>query len=262
MMSRQATKVRLGVAFALAVGGILFPPFPLAAQERPPLSEELRRAFEDGGVAAAEARYQEILENEGDAYEFDTEATIVLGTEYAQSGNMEAAQAFFAIGSQMAVDAFQSSSTGVQLNAMMDSARLAEAERTGSTSAVVGETARSRPPDFGPPRDDLDRFFGLYRDPTTDRDLFVVNTCDGHLLFGPVWADVAPYQMRSEGDTRFVQGWMSEFQTVAYHLDFEVGPSGAATAVTHNVTDDDSSVRWARAGDLPEEWQECVTFGR
>jgi hypothetical protein len=265
----------LSLALALA------PALPASAQEKPPLSEEIRKAFEEGGVEAAEARYREILEGERDAWEFDAEAMMAIGSEYAQAGNMEGVQAFYTIGSQMAMAEFQSSDAGARFNAMMDSVTRGDEDRGGSedqvridqavasseadgaaVSAAAGEVVAAGSPDQGFPRDDLDRFFGLYRDPnppgTANRDLFVTRTCNGRLAIGAMWGDVAPYVMRSEGDTRFTQIWVSEFEPVPHQLDFELGPAGRATAVTHNVTAEYTFERWARVGDLPDGYEDCL----
>jgi|GEM_PF-1684759 len=242
---------------------------PASAQEQPLLSEEIRRVFEEDGREAAEARYKEILEGEADAYEFDTQAMMVIGSEYAQAGNMEGVQAFYTIGSQMAVADFQTTGTGVQFNAMMDSVRQADTGQLvvggqGDAAAVAsaGGTMVGGP-DTGAPRDDLARFFGLYRDPSppgsADHDIMVSQTCDGRLAFAAMWGDVAPWVMRSEGDARFVQIWVNDFQTAPYELDFELGADARPTSVRHNLTAEYTFERWARAGDLPEGNTDCLS---
>ena len=53
---------------------------------------------------------------------------------------------------------------------------------------------------------DLERFTGLYSDPeesNENRKLWVMVSCDGQLVSGALWGDVAPWWMKSEGDNVF-----------------------------------------------------------
>ena len=262
MLERStATGIRMvgpAVLFAcalLSAGGV-------AAQDRPLLSEEIRAAYEEGGVSRARARYQVIVEGESDAYEFDTQGMLTLAAEYAQASDVEASQAISMLAYEIAMAQFQGSDAGARMAAMLDSARQADEAREEEARTARAGAGPTVPLDRGAPRDDLARFFGLYGDPdagnAANRQLFVTETCDGRLAFSGMWGDVAPFIMRSEGDTRFDQIVVSDFQAVAYRLDFEVGADGRAAALTHNLTADSSIERWPRDGDLPDGWEDCL----
>jgi hypothetical protein len=236
------------LAWALALGSL-----PLAAQDKPLLSEELRAAYQQGGAERVQQRYQEIVVGGRDAYQLDAEGVVALAAQYAQAGDAEAAQVFSLLGYELAMAKFEGSGMAAQLNAMLDSARREDEARAAKEVA----------PDPGPARDDLARFFGLYRDPdpggAANRELFVTETCDGHLVFSGMWGNVAPFVMRSESDTRFVQISVDrEYQPQAYQLDFEIGPDGRMAAMSHNLTAGFSFERWPRSGDLPDGWEECI----
>jgi hypothetical protein len=104
-------------------------------------------------------------------------------------------------------------------------------------------------------RSDLTRFQGVYGvrpQSATPRNLFVTQSCSGQLVAGAMWGDASNWWMTPVSDTEFEMS--SSFMSV--HLEFEVGPDGAATALRHDVDGLPSPL--TRLGPLPDEWGECV----
>ena len=118
---------------------------------------------------------------------------------------------------------------------------------------------------LGEPRDDLERFYGLYGDDShPGRDFFVAparrnpdareQIPSGYLMVGAMWGDVAPWYMKSIGDTRFEQQWVGQFsepKTVA----FEAEPGEQATAMQFESGVFAERRRLERLGDLPEKFK-------
>jgi len=140
----------------------------------------------------------------------------------------------------------------------------AETEMTRDETAPQASKAPPRSPaaGLGEPRDDLERFHGLYELPDRPgRQLFVARARDangegdfpdGYIMIGAMWGDAANWYMISQGDTTFQQGWVNagmEPVTVS----FETGPDGRATAMAIQSAFMDHD-RMERVGDLPEGW--------
>ncbi len=129
--------------------------------------------------------------------------------------------------------------------------------REGSRPII---TRNSGMRDRGPSRKDLARFYGIYGDPKNEdgmgQKFFVYETCDGRLLFGGTWGDVAPWVFRSVSDTVFES--LPAGGIGRERLTFQVGWNGKAHAVAHTL-------KWKKSplillGDLPDEIKErkCV----
>lgn len=137
----------------------------------------------------------------------------------------------------------------------------------GEADAGAGEVRASDQPEefaLGAPRDDLQRFYGVYGDPDNPgRDFFVAaaelppgsdrELPEGYLMIGAMWGDVAPWYMRSVSDTRFEQQWVGDFGR-AKIVEFEPGDGGQAQALTFETVFDDRG-RLQRLSDLPERWR-------
>lgn len=105
-----------------------------------------------------------------------------------------------------------------------------------------GSLARSREAaGRDPGRANLARFHGVYGNPdgqndrTAPRNFFVAESCDGSLEFGAMWGDVAPWTLRSESATVFVQARAPKHEAVALRLEFAIGADRRASSVTHNL---------------------------
>lgn len=135
---------------------------------------------------------------------------------------------------------------------------------TGTLSpATISAQAASEHPELGAPRDDLERFFGVYGEPDGRRNFFVAEARSqpdardpvpsGYLMIGAMWGDAAPWYMKALEETRFEQAWVGEYQPEPLTVVFELGPDGRAVALRFETLFDDRG-RLERVGDLPEGW--------
>lgn len=120
---------------------------------------------------------------------------------------------------------------------------------------------------LGRPRDDLDRFYGVYGDAAhPGRDFFVTQAKrpayaeqappipPGYLMIGAMWGDVAPWYMKSISETEFEQAWVPDYAPEPIEVRFEIGEEGLVVAMEFQTVFDDRG-RLQRLGDLPEEWR-------
>lgn len=145
-----------------------------------------------------------------------------------------------------------------------DEAPAPAAEVSGATqqeTATAQQEENAYP--LGTPRNDLDRFYGVYGDPDNPgRDFFVAparrnpdareQIPEGYLMIGAMWGDVAPWYMQSRSDTRFEQQWVNP-HSEAIVAAFELGEDDAAVALTFNTVFAERG-RLERLRDLPEKW--------
>lgn len=129
--------------------------------------------------------------------------------------------------------------------------------------AAISTAAAQNAPDRGEPRDDIDRFTGLYRaeGEAEHRTWFVAEAQDphaetaippGYLMIGASWGDVAPWYMTSVGDTTFARPAYNEWNPDIV-VEFVSGPDGRARA--YDITyGDEPTRRIERVGDLPEDF--------
>lgn len=171
-----------------------------------------------------------------------------------------------ACGAQCAV---QWSQCDRDASADTDTGRPASEDGSTGSSAAQGDAAAGAATSqdeggfyLGEPRDDLERFYGVYGDGDSGRNFFVApaeyakwvekTMPPGYLMIGAMWGDVAPWYMKSVSDTRFEQqrpGPGGEAVVAEFALD----DAGRATAITFQTVFDDRG-RLQRLGDLPEGW--------
>jgi hypothetical protein len=221
----------------------------------PPLSTEVARLIESEGVDAARERFTQLWEDGAADYEPDVNKLADLGSRYLQEGNLEAGMAVMEMVSIISL---------AELDAALQSqaALMAEMEAAAaeiaaeSEVAASGNTAAAPPvpeaPDRGPAREDLQRLIGIYAsDEAPRRELFVTQTCNGFLVAGPLWADTAPWGLRSEGATAF------SFQQggLQFQLEFATGNDSTAQQLSHTIRGLASPMQ--RRGPLPGDWPRC-----
>jgi hypothetical protein len=234
---------------------VLFNPLTATAQNNPPLSEEIRHVLDSKGVEAAKARFAEIFPAKQEQYTLDPEVFAKLGSEYMQAGDMEAGGALLemmgAITQAMVEEALADQPEIAEKLEEMKA--MSETLPTGaSTESKADDSADDQEDDdfdFGPGRDDLEQFTGIYDDPENDdelRRLWVRVSCDGHLVVGALWGDVAPWIMRSTGKMSF------NYQDAWQQLSLEFN---GAKQMTHNL--DYLSNPLERVGPLPSKWDSC-----
>lgn len=145
------------------------------------------------------------------------------------------------------------------------------AETVEEAAAAAGGGAASETEEgghyLGEPRDDIDRFFGLYGE-EGGRQFFVTEAKrpayaerapeipPGYLAIGAMWGDVAPMHLKSLADNRFEEVDRSDFAAEEPSVaEFEIGPDGDAVALTFTSGIFSDYGRLERAGDLPEKFQ-------
>ncbi len=226
---------------------------PARAQqsEKPLLSQEVRSVLERDGAEAATERFNQLFPAEKDKYDVDQKGFGELAAESMQRGDFATGQAVM----QM-------------LNTIVE-AQLAELQIQMPSKPAVPESKKDRPAsgkkpsaesqtstlDLGPARTDLERFTGVYGTPEDEKEgrtLFVAESCDGHLVAGPMWADTSPWWMKSTSDTAFDFRWDETF----VHMEFALAPDGRATSMNHDLDFMESPL--PRVGPLPEGWRDCV----
>lgn len=142
----------------------------------------------------------------------------------------------------------------------------------GSVSPATGNEATSGGDDadnqadasfpLGEPRDDLERFYGVYGDGESGRDFFVTaakrppgaekEIPPGYLMIGAMWGDLAPWYMKSVSETRFEQQWVNPGGEPIV-AGFELDDRGDARAIVFETVFDDRGTL-KRLRDLPEGW--------
>lgn len=212
---------------------------PVSAQEqvkKPLLSEALKEALAKDPLDEVEKRFMEALASDDPAYELDAEAVNALGLQYMESGQTQKGVLVVGIAARAAQIVAMASFPQGMLEAMAarDSAERKGEEEQASRRTEEELTQERAAASLGPPRDDLERFHGLFANPDDgpQRAIFLVRDCDGHLVTGPMWADVAPWTLRSVGDTEFV--YDGDSFTGPFRLVISVGPDGKAVSVKHD----------------------------
>ena len=250
---------------ALLAAWLIALPTALAGQPsaKPLLSKEIHAVFQQRGAAAARERYEVIEAKHQDDYLFDLQGLMEIASGYSRAGDVESAHIMFGIAQRVSALEMKRSPVLGGIAAMLDSA--AREDSANAAAEAKQPARRAAPVDLGPPRTDLARFFGVYGDPAqqkTPRNVFVTRTCDGRLMFGAMWGDVAPWTMRSLGDRRFVQAWKTYEDEELIRLEFHLGDARKAAALTHTLTFGKGPARVQRLGDLPEGWEQCISYER
>jgi hypothetical protein len=104
-------------------------------------------------------------------------------------------------------------------------------------------------------RNDLERFTGLYGDPeekNENRRLWVMVSCDGYLVSGALWGDVAPWWMKSEADNIFT--YADSFFKL--RMEFKTDEDGKAIRMIHDLSFLKTPLE--RLGPIPEDWEPCL----
>jgi hypothetical protein len=102
---------------------------------------------------------------------------------------------------------------------------------------------------------DLERFSGLYGDPEESneyRKLWVMVSCDGQLVSGALWGDVAPWWMTAEGNNIFT--YADSFFKL--RVEFETDEEGKAIRMIHDLSFLKTPLE--KLGPIPEDWDPCL----
>lgn len=221
-----------------------------------PLSTEVARLIETQGVGAAREWFTQLWQDGAADYEPDVDKLADLGSRYLQEGNLEAGMAVMemvSIISLAELDAALQSQAALVAEMEAAAAEIAAEKGAEADATVTAAAPESAAPERGPAREDLQRFTGLYAsEESPDRELFVTRTCNGFLVAGPLWADTAPWGLRSEGDTVF--GFQQS--GLQFRLEFATNDDGTALQLSHTIRGLASPMQ--RRGPLPDAWHTCL----
>lgn len=228
------------------------------AQEKQLLSDAIRKAIETQGIEAAKQQFAQQYLTQKDLYNIDMQGIADLGREYAQNGKMDAAGAVMEIASPFMQDMINSAMNAQSYGMTQTFAeeKRAEKERKAkSTKTKKSLKDNTAGINQGKTRDDLERFTGLYGDPTEtnkNRRLWVSVSCDGYLVSGALWGDAAPWWMKSAEDKKFT--YSDSFSS--FKIEFNTDSNGKAHKMIHDLDFIKSPL--ARLGSIPDEWSACI----
>lgn len=229
------------------------------AQNKPLLSESIQQTIDTEGVEAAKEKFTSMDQAERGQFEVDMDGISELTNVYLEDGNMEALMAISEITGIFMQDVVAQSMEqyGNSMDAMEEMSEQQEAEREQERiqreeerDAEQQQTILDRQ---GEPRDDLDRFKGVYgdpNDPESPRQLWVNVSCDGYLVIGAMWGDAAPWWMRSESENLFTLE--DSFNDI--RVEFQSG--GESTGMSHNLEFIESPLQHLNS--LPQDWNSCI----
>lgn len=230
------------------------------SNQKQSLAKLLKSTIESNGPTAAQQKFKEIYPQHKNEYIIDPQAIMQLISEYANSGNLEAAQALGEIFSTVSQDMVQEKMAKhpdlkrqieQQKALTLEKDKVRENNQINSnqkpTEAVQVESIQTR--------DDLDRFTGLYGDPNKPdphRQFWVAQSCDGQLVMGATWGDASPWWLKSQTDTQF--SYKDSFRTLA--IKFTTNADKQVTALSHDLTGMKSPLE--RVGPLTDDYPKCI----
>jgi hypothetical protein len=232
------------------------------AQDKPLLSEEIRKAIDTQGIEGAKKQFAEPNQTLLDKYNIDMQGISTVTNAYVQAGKMDEAGAVAEISSPFLQYVITST---LQQHSPELAQQLAEQQRLAKEKKEKGyaekekhqqEQEQQQIVNFqGQPRDDLERFKGLYGDPEgkdQTRKLWVTVSCDGYLVSGAMWGDVAPWWMKSTDDNVFT--YQDSFNKL--RMEFETDANGKAVSMKHDLKSLKSPLE--RVGPLPDDLEPCL----
>jgi hypothetical protein len=231
---------------------------PGSAQDAPAtLSQAVREALTRQHPDTVMNRFMSELQAGEYTYRLDLDSLSAMGITFMQEGETEKGVAVMGIASAAAQ---------IQAAALLpeEVRRALEAppEEVAEAESASAEPVGVEDPDvdLGPARDDLERFHGLYANPEQgpERAVFVMTGCRGRLEAGAMWGDVAPWEMRSEGDAEFY--WPGSSFAQPFRIEITVGPDGRGQTIHHDM--DFVSSPLERIGELPREFVPRCERGR
>jgi len=209
----------------------------ILSQDKPLLSEAIGKAIDIKGIESAKLYFSEVFESEKDVFTIDPNGISALGNTYAKNGNVEAANALMEIATPFLQKMILSSINGEpnEKSEKLNKMEQMEKESTEKKSQEDKVVQKNSITDFqGEVRNDLQRFTGLYGDPEETneyRKIWVTVSCDGYLVVGALWGDVAPWWMKSESDDVFTY----EDSFTNLKMEFVTDGKGNAVRMNHDL---------------------------
>ena len=222
------------------------------AADKPLLSEEIRQVIETQGIDAAKKRFAELYPSREDQYNFDSNGMFKLGSDYLQDADMEKGMAIMEMNSKLIQAQMMSSPMMQQL---AEQQRIEKQNRQKQQQQMQQQNEIRVAEQFGTPREDLERFKGIYGDPKTRnkrKALWIMVSCDGYLVSGATWGDASPWWMKSVADRKFT--YADSFQSL--NVEFEIDADGMGKGITHDLNFLPSPL--IKIGPPPNGWGECM----
>jgi hypothetical protein len=229
-----------------------------SAQEKPLLSEAIHKAIDTKGIEAAKKQFAKMDQSQRDGYNIDMQGVSALTNEYMQAGNMEAAGAVSEISAPFIQDMISKSMDKYSpgFSEKIKEQQRAEKEKQAKEQEEEESQQQDNVVQYeGEPRNDLERFTGLYGDPAEsdpNHKLWVTVSCDGYLVSGAMWGDVSPWWMKSAGDKVFT--YRDSFSKLK--IEFETDAKGKAVRMKHDLEYLKSPLE--RMGPLSDNFDPCL----
>jgi hypothetical protein len=236
---------------------ILITPVIILAQGKVLLSEAIQDELNAKGIESAKKYFAEQFESNKNSYEVDMDGISELSGKYANAGKIELSSAVMEIAMpfmeySMSNQMSQSPNEDARKLAGMQEAEKNKQSNSGNTiSKKDNEVASNQ----GKPRDDLERFTGLYGDPADkdkNRKLWVMVSCDNYLVVGALWGGAAPWWMKSESDKVFT--YSDSFTSI--EIEFVTDANGKAVKMNHDLSYLKNPLE--RLEPIPADWEPCV----
>ncbi len=247
--------------FLLLISLALIQPAHSTDQQQAPNNNQtsmvltLKSAINQGGAAAAKTRFAEIYPADKDNYSYDAQAFMSMISTYMNAGEIETAVVLAEINATLSQDMIQAQMADSQpeLLALIQQQQQVKSNNKQPTNPTkqLDISAIKR----GPLRADLDRFIGLFGaadEQQPAKQLWVSKTCEGQLVVGATWGDVAPWRMRATGDTKFTY----EDNFMALNIGFKTDANNQAIELTHDLKGLQSPL--IRRGALTADYPECI----
>ena len=221
------------------------------SQEKPLLSDAIRKAIDTRGIEGAKKYFKQSYQANKDYFEVDMDAVSKLSNEYVQNNNIAAAGAVMEMAQPYLQDYITSRLNGQSKELIKQQNNENNKNKAEAKESSDNDEALNYSP--GPSRDDLDRFTGIYGDPAEKnktRRLWVRTSCDGYLVAGALWGDASPWWFKSESDKIFA--YKDSFNDIR----IEFTGKGKSEKMIHNLSFMKSPLE--RLGQIPDEWGPCV----
>jgi hypothetical protein len=232
-------------------------PVLVFAQEKVLLSEAIQKELGDKGFDNAKKYFAEQFEINKNSYEVDMKGISELSGKYANEGKIELSGAVMEIAMPFMQDAMSNQMSQSPSEDARKLAEMQQAEKNKQSNSenVISKKDNEVASDQGKPRDDLERFTGLYGDPADkdkNRKLWVMISCDNYLVVGALWGGVAPWWMKSESDKEFT--YADSFTSLK--IEFVTDANGKAIKMNHDLSYLKNPLE--RLKPIPEDWDPCV----
>jgi hypothetical protein len=237
---------------------IIIIPFIILAQDKELLSKAIQNELNTKGIKGAKKYFAEQFESNKNAYEVDMNGISELSGKYAKAGKIELSGAVMEIAMPFMQDAMSyqmSQSPNEDVRKLAEIQQAEKKKQKSNSKNLVSQSDNGVVSYQGNPRDDLERFTGLYGDPNEtnkSRKLWVMVSCDGYLVAGALWGDASPWWMKAESDKVFT--YSDSFSRLK--IEFATDASGKAIKMNHDLSHLKSPLE--RLGPIPNDWEPCL----